>query len=93
MSRLSQRIDRLETTRGAVTVVGVAPDQWPEGQRKAAVERLARARGITGDIDVLAIGQRWPAITEATILHVGDFGEVLDHVAKHGRRIGERRAA
>lgn len=93
MSRLSQRIERLETSYGAVTVLGAAPENWPRKRREAEIERLAREQGVTGAIEVVAIGQCWPAISEAAIVHVGDLQEVFDHVAAHGRRIGERTAA
>ncbi|SFD67461.1 hypothetical protein [Roseivivax sediminis] len=93
MSRLAQRIERLEGPRGKVTVLGVAPAHWQPERRDAELERLAREQGVTGDVEFVAIAQQWPAITEAEIGHVGDIRDLFEHVAKHGRRIGERRAA
>ena len=93
MSRLSHRIERLETSQGGVSVIGIAPAQWTARQREAAVEYLARRQGVVGSVTITAIGQGWPEITVAEIVHVGSFHEILDHVAKHGRRIGDRRPA
>ena len=90
MSELSRRIQRLEAEVGPAThAVGSAPAAWSPEERERAVRDLAAAQGATGEFETLIFEERDPEVREASVSFIGDLGELFDHIARTGRRLGD----
>ena len=62
-------------------------DSWPKERQEAEVTALAIEQGAEQPFKLWIIEQRAPEIDRAYVEFIGDLGDMLDDIAKHGRRL------
>lgn len=87
--RLKARVSALEAGREEMVVIATVPSAWTEAERHAAVTALAQREGIAAPFGIMTHNDS--TATEARIGYVGTIRDLMDHVAVHGRRLGDRR--
>lgn len=86
--RLKARVFALETGTDETVVIAMVPSAWSEAERQEAVMALAQTEGIAAPFGIMTHNDS--TATEARIGYVGTIKDLLDHVAVHGRRLGDR---
>lgn len=86
--RLKARVSALETGREETVVMATVPSVWSEAERHEAVTGLAQRHGIVGPFGIMCFGDK--SATDVAIGYVGTIRELMDNVAVHGRRLGDR---
>jgi hypothetical protein len=63
------------------------PQAWSEARQQTAIAELRAIAELPADVPVDVM--ECSAATELEIIFVGCWDELIDHVAKHGRRSGD----
>lgn len=87
--RLKARVSALETSTEQITVIATVPSAWSEAERHEAVTAHAHREGIPTPFDIMCFADK--AATGVAIGYVGTIRDLMEHVAVHGRRLGDRR--
>lgn len=87
--RLKARVSALEAGTEQITVIATVPSAWSEAERHEAVTAQAHRNGIPTPFDIMCFGDK--AATDVAIGYVGTIKDLMDYVAVHGRRLGDRR--
>lgn len=87
--RLKARVFALETGTEETVVIATVPSAWTEAERHEAVATLAQREGIAAPFGIMTHNDS--TATEACIGYVGTIRDLMDHVAAHGRRLGDHR--
>lgn len=86
---LNTIVKKLESGGEAdLAVFASVPLNWTREQSDQAVSGLALEAGVQPPFQVIAIGQA--GLSRPRIDDIGSIQELLDHVAKHGRRLGQK---
>ncbi len=82
------RLKRLEKAVGSAkdTVIAIVPDHWSEDEIQAGMISLKQSHAVPADLEVCLIKDQ--KCTDAEMAFAGDLDDLLNHVAKHSRRIG-----
>ena len=85
---LNTRVKKLERGGDAdLTVFASVPLNWRREQSDEAVSDLALEAGVQPPFHVFAIGQA--GLSDPRIDDICSIQKLLDHVAKHGKRLGQ----
>ncbi|PHP27522.1 hypothetical protein CJ301_10200 [Limimaricola cinnabarinus] len=86
---MKARVSALETGTEETVVIATVPIAWTEAERHEAVTAHAHRNGITSPFGIMCFGDK--AATDVAIGYVGTIRDLMDYVAVHGRRLGDRR--
>lgn len=87
---ITRRIEALEgrSVTGLSAIVRL-PSEWGEAQRAEAIAKFLAGQGLHKETPTEV--KECDTVSELEVLFTGCLVEILDHVAKHGKRLGEER--
>ena len=90
MSRLKNRVGRLEDAQGEddVTVVAVVPAGWSKQRQETEVKAAALAHGAKEPFKLWIF--ECSETEDVRLQWIGDVADMLAHIAKNGRTIIDR---
>lgn len=85
---ITRRIEALEgKSASGISAIVRLPKEWGQAQRTEALAEFRAREGLPQSIPVEV--RECSIAAGLEVLFAGCMAEVMDHVAKHGKRIGE----
>ena len=87
-TKFTRRLEALESNAGSEQSALVrVPKNWSVARRKLAFEKFRADAGLTSEVSIDI--QESDTVQDLEVLFIGCWAETLEHIAKHGKRIGE----